>query len=156
INQPFVNGTAEAGSTVAIYTTSACTGSPVATGSAAAFGSPGLQVSALPSDQSTTFHATAEDAAGHISDCSSGLTYVEDSTDPTLVLDSTPDPLSNDPSPTISFHGSDANGVTFRCDFAGPSAGSGTCTSPYDFEGGNLPDGDYTAHVTAVDGALNE
>ena len=41
---PAVKGTAEAGSTVKLYTTAGCTGTPAATGTAAAFASPGLTV----------------------------------------------------------------------------------------------------------------
>ena len=41
---PVVRGTAEAGSTVRLYSTAGCTGSPAATGTAAAFASPGLSV----------------------------------------------------------------------------------------------------------------
>ena len=41
--RPEVKGTAPSGSTVAIYTTPDCSGSPVAVGSAAAFASPGLR-----------------------------------------------------------------------------------------------------------------
>jgi hypothetical protein len=38
-------------------------------------------------DSTTTFKATATDAAGNVSACSSGYTYVEDSTDPSSSVD---------------------------------------------------------------------
>jgi hypothetical protein len=107
-------------------------------------------------DAVTTFRVAATDAANHTSTCSSGFAYTQDATAPLLVIDSTPPAFTNDPNPTIAFHGSDANGVSFQCDFTGPSSDSGACTSPYDFGGGSLGDGSYTAHVTAVDGAQNQ
>src|SRR5207244_2251857 len=80
-NAPKVSGTAEAGSTVKLYTNSSCTGAVAASGTAAAFSSPGLSA-AVADDSTTTFYATATDAAGNASPCSSGVTYVEDSTKP--------------------------------------------------------------------------
>src|SRR4029077_1809236 len=65
-NSPQVKGSAEAGSTVSLYTSSACAGSPVAQGSAANLGSPGLAAS-VADDSSTSFRATATDAAGNTS-----------------------------------------------------------------------------------------
>jgi len=73
---PRLIGIAEAGSTVRLYDNVTCTGSPRATGSAAAFASPGLQVT-VAAGSSTTFSATATDAAGNVSACSvSKATYV--------------------------------------------------------------------------------
>jgi arylsulfatase A-like enzyme len=80
-NSPNVKGAAEDGSVVQLFkaaTTSDCA-SPTwaATGSAADFTSPGLQVS-VPDDSSTTFRATATDAAGNTSGCSeSSIAYVQ-------------------------------------------------------------------------------
>ena len=79
-NAPRIKGTADAGSTVRLYTNAACMGAVAGSGTAAAFASPGLAVS-VTNDSSTTFYATATDTAGNTSPCSpSGLTYVEDST----------------------------------------------------------------------------
>jgi hypothetical protein len=81
-NNPSVIGSAEASSTVALYTNAGCSGTPVASGGAAAFASPGLTVSVL--DNSTTsFYAKATDLLSQTSSCSSGsVVYVEDSTSP--------------------------------------------------------------------------
>src|SRR5205807_3204226 len=57
-NAPKVSGTAEAGSTVKLYTNGTCTSALAATGTAAAFSSPGLAV-AVADDSATTFRATA-------------------------------------------------------------------------------------------------
>jgi hypothetical protein len=80
-NSPKLAGSAEAGSTVKLYTTNDCSGAPTASGSAGTFASPGVAVS-VSDDSTTTFKATATDAAGNVSACSSGTTYVEDSTAP--------------------------------------------------------------------------
>jgi hypothetical protein len=70
-----VGGSAEAGTTVDLYPTAGCTGSPVA-GTAAELASPGLAVT-VDENATTTFSATATDAAGDVSACSSPITYVE-------------------------------------------------------------------------------
>jgi hemolysin type calcium-binding protein len=74
-NQPEVKGIAEAGSTVAIYTNSLCTGAPVASDSAAQLASPGITVT-VADNSTTTFFATAANTGG-TSPCSAGLTYIE-------------------------------------------------------------------------------
>jgi PASTA domain-containing protein len=73
---PRIVGTAEAGSTVRLYDNATCTGSPRATGNAATFTSPGLQIT-VAAGSTTTLYATATDAAGNTSGCStSKATYV--------------------------------------------------------------------------------
>jgi hypothetical protein len=101
-NSPEVKGTAEVGSTVKLYTTSNCTGSEAASGSAAAFASPGFTVS-VADDSSTTFYATATDLAGNLSTCSAGLTYVEDSTTPAAptLTDTDPDSPASNATPKV-------------------------------------------------------
>ena len=56
---------------VKLYTNSSCTGAPVTTGSSGMFATPGLAV-AVSDDTSTTYYATATDAASNLSSCSSG------------------------------------------------------------------------------------
>ena len=73
---PKVIGTAEGGSTVKIYKTTGCTGSPAAKGTASQFQSPGIAVP-VPTSSTTTFRAKETDRAGNTSGCSAGLTYVE-------------------------------------------------------------------------------
>ena len=43
----------------------------------------------------------------------------------------------------------------FQCEFTGPESNSEPCSSPYDFGGGALADGAYTATITATDPAGN-
>jgi hypothetical protein len=74
---PEVKGSAEAGTTVRLYTTPDCSDSPVATGTAAVFASPGL-TAPVADNSNTIFRATATDAGGNTSACStSSITYVE-------------------------------------------------------------------------------
>jgi hypothetical protein len=76
--KPRITGAAEAGSTVRLYDNDTCAGSPRATGSAASFASPGLQIT-VPADSTTTVYARATDAAGNVSPCStSNATYVHE------------------------------------------------------------------------------
>jgi hypothetical protein len=75
-----VSGTPEAGSTVKLYASTTCNGSPVATDTASNFAS-GL--SATPSANATTsYSATATDAAGNTSDCSPPVSFTHDSNAP--------------------------------------------------------------------------
>ena len=81
VNTPKLQGTAEAASFIKIYTTSDCTGSEVASGGESALSGPGIPVN-VPANSTTEFRATATDASGNVSGCSSALTYVEDSIAP--------------------------------------------------------------------------
>lgn len=92
-NQPAIKGSAQAGSTVTLYTSPSCSGPVAAAGSAAQLAGSGLEVTVV--DNSTTsFYATASDAEG-TSPCSAGITYEEVSAGPGL----TPPPqlLATDP-----------------------------------------------------------
>ena len=85
-NNPEVQGAAAAGSTVRIYSGNTCTGTPLATDTAANFASPGITITA-PTDQSINLRASAVDSAGNSSTCSSSITYTEDSTPPQTTAD---------------------------------------------------------------------
>jgi PASTA domain-containing protein len=78
---PRIRGAAEAGSTVRLYGSSGCTGAPIATGSAAELGSPGLAVS-VAEGATAEFSATATDAAGNTSPCSGSISYTRSHLDP--------------------------------------------------------------------------
>jgi hypothetical protein len=99
-NQPKVKGTAEAASTVDLYTAADCSGTPLASGPAADFNGAGIEID-VPDNSSTKVYATATDAAGNASACSTSFVeYVEDSVAEPPVLAGT-DPASpsnrNDP-----------------------------------------------------------
>jgi Ca2+-binding RTX toxin-like protein len=103
-NTPRIKGTAAAGTTVKLFTDAGCGGSVAGQGTAAEFASPGLQVT-VASDTTTTFYATATDAASNVSPCSSGSsTYVEDSTAPAPASSGSSVPASpgNDNMPHIT------------------------------------------------------
>jgi hypothetical protein len=76
---PFVDGAAEARATVRIYVTS-CVGNPVAT----LTDNPGTFSVQAPAtaNATTTFRATATDAAGNTSPCSNALAFTHDATAP--------------------------------------------------------------------------
>src|SRR4029077_20211049 len=102
-NSPRVLGTADAGSTVKIYTHSTCTSAIAVTGTAANFASPGLTVS-VADDSSTTFYATATNGVGNASACSTAnVTYVEDSTAPggPTALTTSPASPGNNNNPSV-------------------------------------------------------
>jgi hypothetical protein len=71
---PRIRGAAEAGSKVRVYAGPNCAGTPVATGSAAELGSPGLRVE-VGEGVTAAFSATATDAAANTSACSATISY---------------------------------------------------------------------------------
>jgi hypothetical protein len=125
-NQPLVRGFAEAPSTVRLYSTVGCAGSPVASGPASPFHSHGLPVSVL-DDTTTKFRATATDLAGNTSPCSNAWRYVEDSTDPETSIVAGPSGPTTNRRPTFRFESSEAQS-TFRCRL--DSQPFGRCSGP--------------------------
>lgn len=159
-NAPEVKGSAEAGSVVRLYSGGACTGPPVATGSAAELASPGITLS-VPDDSTTTFRATATDVAGNTSACSLGLSYTEDSTVPPApaMTDTDPDSPANDNTPEVKGSAEAASTVRVYTDGSctGPPAAIGTALS---FASPGLtvsvPDNSTTTfRATATDAAGN-
>jgi metallophosphoesterase (TIGR03767 family) len=73
---PELRGAAEANSTVTIYESPSCAGTPEASGAAAAFAAGGLTAS-VADGAATTFTATATDAHGNVSGCSAPFAYQE-------------------------------------------------------------------------------
>ncbi len=76
---------------IELFTTSDCSGAPVASGTPGEFQSEGIAIH-VPSDATTTIAATATDAGGNETACSASITYVEDSTAPSApeITGSTP------------------------------------------------------------------
>ncbi len=159
-NNPEVKGSAEAGSTVRIYSTATCSGSPLATGPAAAYNGSGI-TTPVPGDQTTSLRATATDSAGNTSPCSSPLSYTEDSIAPSMptITDTDPDSPANDNSPEVK--GTAATGSTVKvyatADCSGSPLASGTAAT---FSGSGITTpvpGDQTTNLraTATDTAGN-
>jgi hypothetical protein len=152
-NQPLVRGFAEAPSTIVLYTAAGCSGSPIASGAASPFHFPGLPVSVL-DNTTTTFRATATDAAGNTSACSGPWRYVEDSIPPQTTIVSGPTGQTTIRRPTFRFE-SNEMGATFRCRFDsqpfGRCSGPEASHTPYV----QLPLGPHTFAVRAMDRAGN-
>jgi Glucodextranase, domain B len=96
-----VRGTAEPNSTVKVYSTSSCIG-PVLGTDVANGGSGNFSAAVTVGlNSTTTFYATATDAAGNVSTCSTTfVTYVEDSIPPSVTINqggSQADPTSTSP-----------------------------------------------------------
>jgi hypothetical protein len=76
-NAPRILGSAPLGTTVKLFADAVCATGSIGGGSAAELASPGIAVS-VADNTTTTFHATAVDASGNSSPCSSSsVTYVE-------------------------------------------------------------------------------
>ena len=99
-NTPQVRGTA-LGTTVRLYK-GACTGTPTASGPASRFDDPGF-FTTVAENSTTSFRATAVDAAGNVSPCSVPRVYIEDSRAPAAPRITEIDPPSpaKDSTPTI-------------------------------------------------------
>ncbi|MGA8746995.1 MAG: hypothetical protein WB507_14180 [Solirubrobacterales bacterium] len=96
-NLPHLLGSAAAESVVSIYTTPGCSGSPVATGSAAEFSAGGIQTP-VPDNSTTTFHARAS-LGGIFSQCSETSVEYQEVTPPPPPPPPPPSPPSSPPLP---------------------------------------------------------
>ena len=112
-NNPEVKGSAEAGSTVKIYSTADCTGTPLASGTAGELRLTGLTVN-VAGDQTTSLRARATDRAGNESGCSAAIEYTEDSTPPDSELTDAPPPETTKRKVKFAFSSTEAQS-TFRC-----------------------------------------
>jgi Calx-beta domain len=148
VNDPRVIGNAQAGSTVRVYKSPDCSGDVAASGSAFELVSPGIRVS-VPDNSTTTFTATATDAADVTSACSDPITYVHEA--PEISIDDVSAPEGNGPT-----------GLHFTVSLSSPAPADvsvdyatvdGTATAPSDYtaESGrlNFAEG-QTSKVVAV------
>ena len=151
-NNPKITGAAVAGTAVAIYSGSGCTGSPVATGTAADL-TAGIPVGVV-DDSTTNFSATAAFGPESVSSCSASIEYVEDSTSPNSSIDLGPPALSHSTSASFSFSGTDTNGAglsNLECRLDGGAFAP--CSSPKAIS--ELSDGAHSFEVRAIDLAGN-
>ena len=114
-NSPRVRGTAPAGTTVYLFGSPGCAGTPVAHGSASSFAAEGIEVSVL-DDTSSRFSAIAE-GGGIDSACSEGaVAYAEDSRPPDTRIRGGPGRGSRPGSASFSLAAVPPGpGTTFRC-----------------------------------------
>ncbi len=152
-NNPVLNGVALAGTTVRLYDSPDCSGSPIATLPAVDLGT-GISAS-VPDDSTTAFRATATNSAGQVSPCSWPLAYTEDSTPPETTINSGPaaGSTTNDNTPTFGCESSEPAGASFECRALGLTDWE-PCTSPFTSPA-VVPDGSYTGEVRAIDAAGN-
>jgi hypothetical protein len=163
-NNPKIFGTADAGSTVTLYTDASCM-TQVGQGTASDFAAPGIAAAMVPDNSSTTYYATATDGSNNVSDCSSTLgtaaasqMYVEDSIPPVPSVNGGPTGLTSDRTPSFSFSASDAVGpISFECSIDTGTPDYGTCSWPGNTHTPSSPlaDGSYTFRVRATDAAGN-
>ena len=150
-NHPKIEGSAPAGTTVKLFASIDCSGSPIATVTPAQLEA-GIEVS-VPDDSSTSFSATATSAADNASGCSEPISYVEDSSAPDTQITLHPQSLSNSDQAEFTFSGSDSgSGVaSYECRRDG---GSWTgCASPFEYS--SLAEGAHSFEVRALDTAGN-
>ncbi|HEX7059147.1 MAG TPA: hypothetical protein VF176_04780 [Solirubrobacterales bacterium] len=101
---PAIKGQSDPNTSIKIYTTSNCSGVPLATGTAAQLGGSGILVS-VASGSTTSFRATATDSNGDTSPCSAAVSYTQqDATPPP------PPPPPPDPDPGTGGGDSGASG----------------------------------------------
>lgn len=125
-NQPRLIGSAQLGTSVAVYANADCSGSPVASGTAAQLAAPGIAVT-VGDDSVTPFSVNATDLAPHTSACSTPISYTEDSHAAPPQLVST-DPASPGVSGTPLILGTAEAGSVVKI-YAGPAcAGSPVAT----------------------------
>ena len=151
-NNPKVIGTAPAGTTIKLYTNADCSGSPVATGTAAQLEA-GISVS-VADNSTTSFRATSTTVAENVSGCSDPIAYVEDSSAPDTTIGTKPATLVNSTTANFTFSGNDGTGsgiASFECRL--DSGAWGVCTSPLEYTG--LSQGSHTFEVKAIDKAGN-
>jgi subtilisin family serine protease len=87
-NHPRVQGTAEDGSTIALFKSFECGGTPIATGTAAQLAGAGIEIT-VPDNSITFISASATDAARNRSSCSAATSYLEDT--PPVIVEGPPD-----------------------------------------------------------------
>jgi RHS repeat-associated protein len=151
---PSILGSAASGTSIALFTSSTCSGTTAASGTAAALASPGLSVT-VPPNSTTTFYGTAS-ISGLPSPCSNGRQYVSDNTAPSAQIDSGPTGSTRNRRPTFGFSSNDPN-ATFTCSIDTGTANFAACSGPGNSHkpAADLALNSYTFRVKAIDAAGN-
>lgn len=158
-NNPEVKGSVDAEPlAVRIYSDSDCSGSPLASGTAAQFVSPGITVN-VPGDATTNLRATATDAAGNTSGCSSAFPYTEDSIPPAAFnLTSPADGATVNARPELDWQASSDSGSgldRYEVWIDGAKAASIAADSTTYSPSADLSAGSHAWQVNALDAAGN-
>lgn len=150
---PKLHGTAEDASTITIYESLNCSGTPFDTGTAGLFtGFPGIELS-VDEDEEHPLSVTATDEARNVSDCSEPYVYREDSTVPETTA-TTPKPKvkTKKRKATVRFNlGADEVDIEFECSI--DDAPFTPCQTPIRPE---LRRGKHTVEAVATDAAGHE
>jgi large repetitive protein len=145
---PAVVGVAPADTTVSIFATVDCSGSPLAAGPAAVFATTGLPA-AVAANTKTWLYARATDAAGQSSPCSAGFIYANDSRPPTTTITVGPAPSTSRHRAVFRFRSNDRT-AQFECKLDADRWKP--CKSKRVV---NVPSGRHTFKVRTRDGAGN-
>ena len=147
---PLVKGTAEAGSTVTLYSNGTCSSAALGTGPAADFNGAGITAT-VPANATTTIFAKATKAGQADSACSTtSVSYTNDSTAPETTITSSPaGGVAKSLTVPVSFTSSKP-GSSFTC--ALDAGAFAPCTSPRSL---TVTSGQHTFKVVAKDAANN-
>jgi hypothetical protein len=99
------------------------------------------------SDGAHTFEVRAKDAAANVDPTPAQRSFSVDTTPPQTTIDSGPEGIINDATPSFAFSANETASFECRVD----SATFTTCTSPY--AAASLSDGDHSFEVRAIDSA---
>jgi large repetitive protein len=110
---PSIIGAAPAETTVSIFVTGDCSGSPLAAGPAAVFTTTGLPT-AVAANTKTWLYASATDGRGLVSPCSAGFLYANDSAPPRTTITGGPAPSTARHRAVFRFKSNEAT-ARFEC-----------------------------------------
>jgi hypothetical protein len=150
---PLVIGSAPAGTTVSLYASEDCSGTPVAAAATPAELAAGIEV-AVAANAVTQFSATTSSASPSPSACSNSISYMEDSTTPSATIEGKPASPSASTAASFAFAATDPDGsgvAGFECKL--DDGAFAACTSPKTY--GSLADGSHRFAVRAIDVAGN-
>jgi hypothetical protein len=150
---PLVIGSAPVGTTVSLYASDDCSGSPIVANATPDQLAAGIEVT-VAADSVSQFSATTSSASPTPSSCSNSISYREDSTAPTAAIDAQPDDPSASAEASFAFAATDPDGsgvAGFECLLDDGSFAA--CASPSAYTA--LDDGSHGFEVRAIDNAGN-
>jgi hypothetical protein len=126
---PSIQGQADPGTSIKLYTSADCSGAPIATGTSTELGSTGLAVT-VGAGSTTSFRATATDINGDTSPCSLAVSYTQATPEdpPPPPPPSEPPPSEPPPSTGGGTSGGGKTGSGSKPGGGGKSGGNGSIT----------------------------